>query len=73
MSRLTEKEIVLALEKLKKYQQYAKTYSAEAFNYQRFRERYLNYLYTGKNLDVFLFAEIQAFRRSKKRNRRADC
>lgn len=61
MSRLTEKEIVLALEKIKKkYQQYAKTYSVEAFNYQRFRERYLNYLYTGKNLDVFLFAEIQA-------------
>lgn len=61
MARLSEKEVSLALEKIrKKYQDYASIYNAEVFSYNQFRERYRNYLYTGGSLDVFLFAEIQA-------------
>lgn len=59
--RLTDKEIDMILEKIKrKYEEYAKKYGKEFFSYKAFRERYYVFLRSKGDIQVFLYAEIQA-------------
>lgn len=64
--RLTENEINLVLKKIKsKFEKYAKQFGKALFSYEAFRERYLSYLRSRGELEVFLFAEIQALEDKK--------
>lgn len=65
--RLTEQEIDAVLKKIeKKYHEYAKKYGEEFFSYKGFKKRYFDYLKTRGNIEIFLFAEIQALEDRKK-------
>lgn len=65
--RLNDKEIRQVMEKIRrKFEEYAGIYGEKIFSYDQFRNRYRNYLQTGGDLEIFLFAEIQALEDRKK-------
>ncbi|HOJ50293.1 MAG TPA: hypothetical protein PKW55_05730 [Spirochaetota bacterium] len=59
--RLTQKEIDMILDKIKKkYDEYASKYGKEFFSYKSFKDRYYQYLKSRSDIEIFLYAEIQA-------------
>lgn len=65
--KLSDKEINQVLEKIKKkYEEYAALHGELIFSYNGFKQRYQNQLYSKGNLDIFLYAEIQALEDRKK-------
>ena len=64
--RLSEEEIKNVLSKIKrKFDEYSKEYGEALFNYEAFRKRYLDFLKSRGNIEIFLFAEIGALEDKK--------